>query len=430
MGYILLGSVYHTITYLLLLFIMQYICSAHINLIKKNIVICTAVSLIGNFIFLIFNHWITGILPVILIFLSVLIFSSRKGRDLLLFFPAFALYCAISVIPDALLSTLYPNISFDLIINGSSIHLLGLVCDSILLIIFIFLRHILLKYETSVHLTAKEIWGCIGLLFFSIIDGGLIVLINRSNMRSTFLYIWNFILIGALIFAIGYYIFCLTESRVRIYRQSISRNETEYLRVQLDALQDSKDNEELVKQLRHDLNNHLGIIHSLCEDGNYEAVKDYTEQLRHDITPTGANILSGNNVADLVIRSKLKIAQEHGIDFTFSGSLAQLNQMDAPDICGLFANAYDNAIEACLTQKNPYIRTMISTTQNYTVIQIINSIQNKITIRDNRIVTTKKDKQSHGYGIDIMKRITHKYNGKFTLRSSDNELTVKIVLLT
>ena len=51
-------------------------------------------------------------------------------------------------------------------------------------------------------------------------------------------------------------------------------------------------------------------------------------------------------------------------------------------------------------------------------------------IRDSRIPTTKGDKKSHGYGIEIMQQIAKKYNGSCSLHSTDTEFEVKIVLLT
>lgn len=144
---------------------------------------------------------------------------------------------------------------------------------------------------------------------------------------------------------------------------------------------------------------------------------------------SGNKISTGNKAADFIIHSKCKTAEAHHIDFTFNGSLEQLQAVAPPDICGLLANAYDNAIESCLTQENPYISTVVSSTRNYTVIQITNSVSRKVSVRGNRIPTTKKDKLSHGYGIDIMKRIAHKYSGSCTLYSDEETFAVKITLL-
>lgn len=130
------------------------------------------------------------------------------------------------------------------------------------------------------------------------------------------------------------------------------------------------------------------------------------------------------------MRAKMKICEEHGIAFTFQGSLSGFDALEAPDICGLLSNAYDNAIEACLPQEKAYIHTKVSTTRNYTVVQIVNSVEKKVSLHGNHAATTKGDKKSHGYGIDIMKRIASKYNGSCTMHCDGQEFSVKIVVLT
>lgn len=104
--------------------------------------------------------------------------------------------------------------------------------------------------------------------------------------------------------------------------------------------------------------------------------------------------------------------------------------LTAPHTCGLLSNAYDNAIGARLPQTGTFICTKISTTRNYTVVQIVNSVTKKIPIRNNHAATPKRDRQAHGYGIDIMKQIAHKYHGSRTPHFDGQEFTVKLVLLT
>lgn len=425
MSYIIIDVISNIAAYWILILIMQYICSAHISLKRNQIIICSAISAILNFVLVDYIHLCIPMQVV----LTAFIFSSRKIKDVLLFFPTFLMYLILCIIPECILDELLPKYNKYMIIDGKPVNIVSIAVDLFLLFGLLILRYILKKYQISLHLTKKEIIGCIGLFFLLMLDGALIAVTNRSQMAPLYLFIWNTIFLGILIFCVAYYFYSIIESRARIYRQTISRSETEYLRIQLDSLQDIKENEEQVKHLRHDLNNHLSVIQTLCEDGDYDTVKKYTNQLRKKIVLTGSNILTGNNVADLIIRSKMKIAQEHNIQFEFSGSLENLSMMDAPDICGLFANAYDNAIEACLSQANAFINTQVSSTRNYTVIQITNSINKKIAIRSNSVATTKRDKSAHGYGIDIMKRIANKYNGTCSLHSNEHHFTVKIVLL-
>lgn len=421
--------VINVMEYWILLLIMQYLCSAQMILSRKRVFICTLAVAVSSFLMYLSPYHYPVILLPLLIGLTVLWLSRRKCRDLLLFFPTLALYMLLTVIPESMLEELFPTYQFEYDLNGTPLRLHGLATDLALLCLLLLLGRALRKYETKFRLTAGETLGSIALLLFSLIDVPLLMAVNRSNMRPPFSWIWKIIFVGSFICGAAYYFFCLTESRLRVYRQSLSRCETEYLQAQLDSLQDIRENENQVRQLRHDLQNHLDVIRSLCEEGNYEDVKNYTGQLIENIQPGGSRIMTGNQAADLIIRSKQKTAEARGITFTFSGSLEQLAAMAAPDICGLLANAYDNAIEACLSQKSPFIRTAVSSTRNHTVIQIDNSVSHRVPVRGNQIPTSKKDKLSHGYGIHIMKRIALKYDGSCQFHSDDEMFTVKITLL-
>lgn len=422
---------FNLLDYWILILMLQYVCAAHMELGRRNALIGSCISALGTTIAVfcpISFEFIVGMAASIV--LSVCLFSRRRLSDLLRFFPAFFIYFFLDIVPTALVEEIVSPTNIQPAVQDSSRTLFSLAADGTLLVLLLVLRHVQVKYRMRVHFSAKEILGSITLFFFSFIDGAFILMLNRAQYELIWYYIFVFIFAGAYVLGVGYFVYSLIEARVRIYRQTLARCETEYLRVQLDSLQEAKENEVEVRKMRHDLNNHLAVISSLCEEGDYEEVRKYTEQLSHEVLRSGSRIPTGNQVADLVVAAKRRICEEHGIVFEFSGTMKNLNAMAAPDICGLLANAYDNAIEACLGQSDGYIRTTVSTTRNYTVTEIVNSVEGKVSIRGNSAKTTKKDRKAHGYGIEIMKQIAGRYNGSCTLRCDGKEFRLKIVLLT
>lgn len=415
----------------ILLLLMQYICAAHINLNRRNVVISSAIHLfLTSLDVLLLPDNINFLISTpVSIMAAVLLFSRKKFWDLLRFFPALAVYFVLTMVPEAILTQIMPAFRIVIPVSVYEVSLIGLVTDIALFIILIFLRYFLIKYQFILHFRMREIIGCIALLFFSFMDVALIAWVYHRDFKPLMHYAYLTLFVGAFLCSVIYYFYGLFASRVQVYQQRLSRSEIEYLQLQLDALQDVKENEEQVKKMRHDLNSHLAVMKSLCEEKNYEEVRKYAEQLNHDAIFSGGKILTGSHICDMIVNSKAKICEEHGIAFTFEGSLTNMQNMTDPDICGLLSNAYSNAIEACLSQENAYIHTKVNTSRNYTVIQITNPMEKKITIRGNRIPTTKADKKSHGYGIEIMQQIARKYNGNCSLHCTDKEFEVKIVLL-
>ena len=431
LGGLLLSVASNELSYFILLFIMQYICSAHMNLSRRNIYICTVVScLCFTLCFISGISDLDSYCMVLLLILTVMVFSTRRFKDLLLLLLALVFYIVLTVMPQSLLEELHPVFTKRIHFSEYSFTYLSRALDIVLLIALIYLRKLLAKYETILPLSPKEIAGCLGVLFFCFVDIGLIIGLKARQISDIYYYIWMAIFVGFFLLGVGYYFYNLIDTRVSFYKQTLTKNDTEYLKLQLESLQNSKENEEHVKRMRHDLKNHLTIINTLCEEERYEELREYTASLNQEAASIGNIIFTGNDIADMVLRSKMQLAKQKDILFEFDGTLEALKNMEAPDICGLLSNAYDNALEACADIPNAYIRTKVSSTPNYAVIQITNPVRQQVPIHNNSTTTTKKEKLAHGYGMDIMKRIASKYKGSCIFESSETEFTVKIRLLT
>ncbi|MCI5621565.1 MAG: GHKL domain-containing protein [Lachnospiraceae bacterium] len=415
-----------------ILLIMQYIFSGHTILTDKQLgisaLLCLLSVTIPEFLPFAGTSWVSLFVflgPV----LSVLFLSRKRLGDLSLLLPSIALYFATQIIPEFLLSCIFPSLEKQLTVFGVTSTPATLFGDFILLVVLLALRHVLKKYQFTMNLSGKEIVGAMFLFFFCFADAFLLRMVELSVPSGSSQIIWKLLIFAALIFGILYYFYLLAENRIRIYRESMAFSEKEYLKSQLSALQDVKENEEETRRMRHDIKNHLAVIETLCESRKYDEVRSYVEKLSGSFSPSG-KMLTGNQIADSIVNQKMKIATEAGIDFSFQGNFSSLEHMDGPDICGLLANAYDNAIEACLGQENAYIRTSAAATKNYITIEIRNSVAKKIRISNNRVTTTKADRNAHGYGLEIMKRIAGKYHGKCAFFCSDTEFSVTIFLLT
>ncbi len=431
MKYLPLDITVNLMEFWILILLTQYICSAHMNLRFRNVLFCSGICILGT---VLINRVTDGeVLPLLImlgeLILTVLLLSRKRLSDLLRLLAAIAIFYTLMVTPMLLLSYIMPN-SLIPIFPDHTCTWFGLITDVLFLGTLVFLGSILHKYQTGLHFRPGEIVGSIVLAFFSFIDAGLVIFLFHAQLDPVKHYVFLTIFLGAFVLGNGYFLYGVIASRMRIYREALARSQTEYLQLQLEALQDVKEQEEQSRRMRHDLTNHMVTIQTLCQEGNYREVKKYAEQLSRETVPSGSRILTGNKVADLVVSSKIKVCEKHGIDFSFSGSLSGFDALEAPDICSILSNAYDNAIEACRSQENAYIRTKVHTTCNYTTIQIVNPVLRKVPVQGGRVSSTKKDKKAHGYGIDIMKRIASKYNGSCTVHCDKQEFTVKITVLT
>lgn len=183
-----------------------------------------------------------------------------------------------------------------------------------------------------------------------------------------------------------------------------------------------------IRKFRHDNHNMLLVIHSLvCEGRDKQALK-YLEEMQKMQSDTLVCFETGNFIADALISSKQKLANKFNTTLEFEGKIPG-NKIEDIDITILLSNLIDNAIEACMKQdgeKNINIDSFFD--NNIWVLSIKNPINDIVKIRKNRIETTKKNKQIHGFGLLSIQVVVEKYDGDMILKCSDGIFIAKIVL--
>ena len=139
LGGLLLSVASNELSYWILLFIMQYICSAHMNLSRKNICICSVAS--GICFALCFISSIPDLdfyCMFLLLILTVLIFSSKRFKDLLLLLLAFVFYIVLTVMPQSLLEELHPAFAKQISFSEYSFTYIARAIDILLLVALIY----------------------------------------------------------------------------------------------------------------------------------------------------------------------------------------------------------------------------------------------------------------------------------------------------
>lgn len=104
--------------------------------------------------------------------------------------------------------------------------------------------------------------------------------------------------------------------------------------------------------------------------------------------------------------------------------------MEDVDLYVLFANAFDNAIEA--SNKLPNEKRGISLTSTkkgkMLFIALKNNCLDNIKFEDGSPITTKEDKEHHGFGTRSIKRIVEKYNGNVIFDVDNGVFILSITL--
>lgn len=176
------------------------------------------------------------------------------------------------------------------------------------------------------------------------------------------------------------------------------------------------------RQLIHDIKNHMIILQSQERTYDYEGIANYAKELEKVFLRTTEEIWTGNKVVDLILRQKKYLAEERNIEFFIETIFLPQWPFKDSELCSLFGNLLDNSIEACekIKKGKRWIKVQVEKQNRLLFLDISNSIEEKILVRGGKLITNKKDKANHGYGLKGIERIVNKYEGEMSYQVKGN----------
>ena len=212
----------------------------------------------------------------------------------------------------------------------------------------------------------------------------------------------------------------------------------EYISAELDYINQYKKNQTEIRAFRHDIINNLSMLSALHEEKNYEGAKDYIDTLLGNVKSMSPKYITGDEMLDCIVGMKAAKMDEEGINFTLEGVIDCGLGMKAVDICSIFANALDNAIEACEKVSKDlerWIKLSVKRTDKFFLIKLENTMNEEEKTQplsrlfdEGERITTKKDKAHHGFGVQNMKETVLKYEGIDKVEIEDGVFILSIVI--
>ena len=210
---------------------------------------------------------------------------------------------------------------------------------------------------------------------------------------------------------------------VRKYKNLDEMNRV-YLNAQKEHYEKIKEHDRESRCFRHDMNNHFLVLGSLLESGDIDKVKEYLQELYGRIQGIRFKIQTGNDIVDAIVNDKAEQAEDKGIKIMWEGMFPANINLTNLDTCTIFANALDNAIEACERYEGE--RKIEVAVQSYeTFLRIL--ISNPC-IADTKLHTTKKNKKKHGFGLKNITSCVEKNGGQVDIQMRDNRFILDMIV--
>lgn len=212
------------------------------------------------------------------------------------------------------------------------------------------------------------------------------------------------------------YLINIMEKRTKEEQQlTLLNQQMEIQSKSIAALNQSYQNQ---RRVTHEHLHQLQTIIDLLDRGEEQSIRQYISEIQGTRRTTTLNINTHNPVLDAILNQKYQWAIENGIKMQFQINDLSKVTLGLNELVVLFANLFDNAIEACL--KLQFDRAIFChiICEESLYISIRNTSQ-PVEIVNGLIETTKEPKHEHGFGIPNIRHILNNLSAEFAYHFKD-----------
>ena len=179
--------------------------------------------------------------------------------------------------------------------------------------------------------------------------------------------------------------------------------------------------------MAHDYKNHFLTISSMTDSPE---IKEYINGLLGEISKLNNMGKTQNRLLDVILSKYTSICEEKNIELEIDIVTDNLSIMNNNDISSLFNNLLDNATESAEKSESKKMLIQITNVMNsYRKIAVINSCDTAPLTKNGELITTKKNKETHGLGTKSIKKIVDKYDGELDWEYDESSKQFKFTIL-
>ena len=189
----------------------------------------------------------------------------------------------------------------------------------------------------------------------------------------------------------------------------------------------NQENIEMVNHKYHDMKQMLLVLNA---DTDEQEKSKYLKEIYQDIQKYEACGKTGNSILDTILSEKHLYCIRNEIQLSYVIDGKWLEMINAMDLCVIFGNALDNAIE-CVSQISDVSKRLIHVTvynKNQFLFLIFENIFEQPLVMKEGLPVTNKDKDYHGYGLKSIQYVVKKYDGAMRVSTHKKWFQLKILI--
>ena len=225
----------------------------------------------------------------------------------------------------------------------------------------------------------------------------------------------------------------LENNRIKTQENIAFRIQQATTDLMIENLQNKWDDDQALREFRHDIKNHLVALKVLLNNKEYQQASDYLDTIQEvNMQSLSSNPFNtGNRLLDGMLAQKLLPVINSGAKVNSILDLRKCEFIDNTDLCIIMGNLIDNAVEGISGVENiddRFIRIKGGVSANCLICGIENSCKNTSKLVSVIPQSTKKNPRLHGFGLKNVKRVLAKYNGEMELSSDNGIFKVSIIM--
>lgn len=264
-----------------------------------------------------------------------------------------------------------------------------------------------------------------------LVELALLILLSAIVLSSFYTQQNEFSVLGNLICPMYSMLCCFLVIMIEYYvfrenRLSRDNEMMEQLLHMANAQQEStREAIDIINMKCHDLKYQMKMFEKLNDDNERS---EYIEEMRKAISIYDATYHTGCETLDYILREKTLLSDEHHIVFSCMADGEALLFMNKTDIYALIGNALDNALERTAKEEEDQriISLRIQRRGQMILLHLENTCSESPEFKEGLPVTTKKEKDFHGFGVKSIRYIVRKYDGEMLMRVQEGKFILDI----
>lgn len=195
---------------------------------------------------------------------------------------------------------------------------------------------------------------------------------------------------------------------------------------QYEHLRQRQSSEQEIRRMCHDLKHQLLALQQDPQNAEkmLSEVESTLEQYRR-------MAYADNPILNTLLKEKVEAAQKEGIAIEVQMRIPPCEALSDIDLCVIFGNALDNAVEAVRQAGEAGPRTVklsCLSEPGFWVVRFQNPYQGVLTLRDGLPRSTKADSANHGIGLRSIRTCAEKYGGTVLLAAENQVFSLSVMV--